>query len=69
MTEKITVGPPVLTINKGSTFMVTDHNGEIDPHEPQGVFAEDTRFVSSYRLWINGARWQRVTSACVRCVS
>jgi glycogen debranching enzyme len=65
MSSKITVGPPVLTINKGSTFMVTDRDGEIDPRAPQGVFAEDTRFLSGYRLWIDGARWQRVTSATV----
>ena len=60
MTVKITVGPPVLTINKGSTFMVTDHGGEITPTAAQGVFADDTRFVSSYRLWIDGQPWQRV---------
>src|SRR3954469_21659827 len=65
MTVKITVGPPVLTINKSSTFMVTDHGGEIDPQAAQGVFADDTRFVSLYRLRINGQRWQRLSSATV----
>jgi glycogen debranching enzyme len=65
MTVKITVGPPVLTINKGSTFMVTDYGGEITPTAAQGVFADDTRFVSSYRLWIDGQPWQRVSSAAV----
>ena len=54
MTVKITVGPPVLTINKGSTFMVTDYGGEVDPAEAQGVFADDTRFMSAYRLRVNG---------------
>ena len=31
MTIEIKVGPPVITINQGSTFMVTDQRGEIDP--------------------------------------
>jgi glycogen debranching enzyme len=62
---KILVGPPVLTINRGSTFMVTDHSGEIDPGAAQGVFADDTRFVSGYRLRINGQPWQLVSSSAV----
>lgn len=67
MTDKISVGPPVLTINRGSTFMVTDHGGEIDPDsdQGQGVFADDTRFVSTYRLRVDGASWQRVSAATV----
>ncbi|MGI8552008.1 MAG: amylo-alpha-1,6-glucosidase [Dehalococcoidia bacterium] len=65
MTVEIKVGPPVLTINRGSTFMVTDQNGEIDQNQAQGVFAEDTRFISTYNLYINEKSWERVTSAVV----
>src|SRR6476660_4656197 len=65
MAVKITVGPPVLTINRSSTFMVTDFGGEIDPDQAQGVFADDTRFVSGYRVRINGESWKRVSSATV----
>jgi glycogen debranching enzyme len=65
MTVKITVGPPVLTINRNSTFMVTDYGGEIDPAEAQGVFADDTRFVSGYRLRLNGQSWERISAATV----
>jgi glycogen debranching enzyme len=65
MTVKINVGPPVLTINRGSTFMVTDYRGQIDPLQAQGVFADDTRFVSGYRLSINGKPWERISSATV----
>jgi glycogen debranching enzyme len=59
----IKVGPPVLTINRGGTFLVTDLGGEIDPAAAQGAFAEDTRFISSYRLSVNGMPWECVTSA------
>src|SRR3970040_838311 len=53
MPIEVKVGPPVLTINQGSTFIVTDERGEIDPESEQGVFAGDTRFVSFHRLFIN----------------
>ena len=56
MPVEIKVGQPVITINQGSTFMVTDQRGEIDPESEQGVFAGDTRFVSFYQLYINGAK-------------
>ena len=65
MPVEITVGPPVITINQGNTFMVTDQRGEIDPEGEQGIFAGDTRFVSFYQLYINGVRWQLLSSSPV----
>src|SRR6185503_20591315 len=63
MPVEIAVGPPVLSINNGATFMVTDLAGEIQPDTEQGVFADDTRFVSYYAISANGAAWQRLGSA------
>jgi glycogen debranching enzyme len=63
VTVEIKVGPEVLTINRGSTFLVSDMNGEIDQMKAQGVFSEDTRFISTYQLYINEQPWERVTSA------
>lgn len=54
MPIEIQVGPPGITISRGRTFMVTDQRGEIDPQTEAGVYALDTRFVSSYRLFLNG---------------
>ena len=65
MTVDIRVGAPDLTINRGSRFMVTDLNGEIEQTKPQGLFAEDTRFISTYQLYVNQQPWQQVTSAAV----
>jgi glycogen debranching enzyme len=59
---QISVGPPVLTINQGSTFMVTSLNGEIAADSEQGVFAGDTRFVSHYTVSANGLPWVSLTS-------
>jgi glycogen debranching enzyme len=53
MPIEIKVGPPLITISQGRTFMVTDLHGEIDPRTFQGVYRNDTRFISSYRVYIN----------------
>ncbi len=63
MPIEISVGPPVLTINQGSTFMVTDLSGEIRMESEQGIFASDTRFLSHYEISANGQPWQRLTSS------
>ena len=44
-----------ITILEGSTFCICDERGDIDG-ETQGLFAEDTRFLSLLRLTINGAK-------------
>jgi glycogen debranching enzyme len=59
----ITVGPPVLTINEGNTFMVTNLRGEIEPYDAHGVFSQDTRFVSAYSLTINHSSWTLLSSS------
>lgn len=63
MPVEIAVGPPLLSMNYGPTFMVTDLGGEIQPDTEQGVFAHDTRFVSYYAIFANGVPWQRLNSA------
>ena len=63
MPVEISVGPPTLCINQGSTFMVTDLNGEIRTESELGVFADDTRFVSHYTIYADGYPWRRLTSA------
>src|SRR5919201_5178956 len=65
MPVHISVGPPVLTINQGSTFMVTALDGQIVTESEQGVFADDTRFLSSYAIFANGTPWVRLTSSAI----
>src|SRR5438093_10385263 len=63
MPVEIAVGPPLLSINHGATFMVTGLGGEVQADTEQGVFADDTRFVSYYAIFANGLPWQRLNSA------
>src|SRR5262245_23514620 len=65
MPVSISVGPPVVTINQGSTFMVTAEDGQILADTDQGVFADDTRFVSYYAVFANGQPWQLLASSTV----
>jgi glycogen debranching enzyme len=60
---EVNVGPAVITINRGSTFMVTAPDGGIREEREDGVFASDTRFVSHYELTVNGVPWVLLSSA------
>ena len=62
MTIEIKVGPPVITISQGRTFMVTDHRGFVNTDSDQGVYAIDTRFISYYHLYINRVPWNLINS-------
>jgi glycogen debranching enzyme len=59
---RISVGSPILTINHGSTFMVTDLNGHIHHEGHQGIFCDDTRYLSYYACYIDGYDWTRLSS-------
>ncbi|MBF2063604.1 MAG: amylo-alpha-1,6-glucosidase [Calothrix sp. C42_A2020_038] len=59
---RVNVGPAVLTINHSRTFMVTDLCGNISQNSQQGIFSDDTRFLSHYNCYINGLDWTRLTS-------
>src|SRR5215813_12969711 len=63
MPVEIKVGPPGITISQGRTFMVTDECGEIAPHCDEGVFAIDTRFISTYHVSVAGQPWTLLTAS------
>ena len=63
MSIEIKVGPPVITISQGRTFMVTDRRGFINASTDQGVYALDTRFISFYEIYINRVPWKVIDSS------
>ncbi|MBF6590964.1 MAG: amylo-alpha-1,6-glucosidase, partial [Ktedonobacterales bacterium] len=67
MPIEIKVAPPGITISQGRTFMLTDSAGEINPQANEGVFAADTRFISSYHLFVNGVPWALINSSPLSC--
>lgn len=65
MAVKVTVGPPVTTINHGHTFLVSEFDGSITDKSDQGLYARDTRFLSRYQLFIEGEPWTLLNSGAV----
>jgi glycogen debranching enzyme len=49
------LGPTVSSL-QGSTFVVSDRSGDVDasPSDPQGLFYHDTRFLSKWKLMLDG---------------
>src|SRR5207247_6538962 len=65
MALEVTVGPPVLTINNGHTFLVSELDGSITPASDQGLYSRDTRYLSDYQLYINGKSWTLLNSGAI----
>lgn len=53
MPTKVSVNPGQITINDGSTFLVTNTNGSIDDNLAQGFFVHDTRLIFYYETSLN----------------
>ncbi|MCS6319416.1 MAG: amylo-alpha-1,6-glucosidase [Nitrospira sp.] len=65
MAVKVIVGPPVTTINHGSTFLVSEFDGSITDASDQGFYSRDTRYISRYQLYIDGKPWTLLNSGAV----
>ncbi|MBA3920522.1 MAG: amylo-alpha-1,6-glucosidase [Nostocaceae cyanobacterium] len=47
------MNPGLITINDGSSFLVTASDGSIDENKAQGFFVGDTRLISYYEISLN----------------
>jgi hypothetical protein len=57
MPIEVVVGPPLVTINRGDTFVLSEVDGCISPYTDQGIYSRDTRYVSNYEIFADGERW------------
>ncbi len=51
-----------ITLVEGASFSISALNGDIDPGSAQGLFFEDTRFVSTWRLRLDDTELQSLAS-------
>jgi len=65
MPLEVQVGPPLVTINHGNTFLVAELDGSITDATDQGLFSNDTRYMSRYQLYIDGYRWTLLNSGAM----
>lgn len=49
---------PTVILYGGGVALACDQSGEIRAEEAHGLFAGDTRVLSTYRIEINGSRWR-----------
>jgi glycogen debranching enzyme len=62
---EIAVGPPRLALNQGDTVLVTDQDGQIGWPTEKGLFSADTRLISSWQIFADGARIQQVPGLAI----
>ena len=48
------LGAGTVTLVEGSSFCISMPNGDIEPEHPHGVFVQDTRILSGWRLSVDG---------------
>jgi glycogen debranching enzyme len=65
MAIEVTVGPPLITINHGNTFVLSEPDGSITAHTEQGIYSRDTRYVGAYTFFADGEHWILQTSGAI----
>jgi glycogen debranching enzyme len=58
MTVKIQVGPPQIAIHQGQTVLISEEDGQINWPSEKGLYFFDTRVISSWAIYANGAPWE-----------
>jgi glycogen debranching enzyme len=56
MPTQVTVNPGLITINDGSSFLVTASDSSLDDNQAQGFFIRDTHLISYYEVSLNRYR-------------
>lgn len=58
-------GDGVVTLVEGSAFCISTHSGAMDPAHPHGFFFRDTRFLSAWRIRIDGVEPEPLAATAV----
>lgn len=53
--------PDTITLLDQTSFCTSDRAGDIDPAQPHGLFVDDSRILSEWRLTIDGADLEPMT--------
>ena len=65
MSLEITVGPPLLSINRGHTVFSCEPDGQMQADGDKGLYFFDTRMVSVYRIFANGVPFELLNAASI----
>ncbi len=57
MPLEVQVGPPQIAIHQGQTVLITGEDGQIVWPTDKGLYYLDTRLISAWSIYANGASW------------
>jgi hypothetical protein len=57
MAIEVVVGPSLVTINRGDTFVLSETDGCTTACTDQRFYSRDTPYVSNYEIFADGERW------------
>ena len=62
MPLEIKVGPAQVAIHQGYAVLISEPDGQVNWPTERGLYFYDTRLISSYAMYANGANWELVNS-------
>jgi glycogen debranching enzyme len=65
MPFKVQVGPPQIAIHQAMTVLVTESDGQIHWPSDKGLYFFDTRLISAWSVYANGAAWDLLNGGAV----
>jgi glycogen debranching enzyme len=65
MPFKVQVGPPQIAIHQAMTVLVTESDGQIGWPSDKGLYFLDTRLISAWSVYANGAEWDLLNGGAV----
>lgn len=65
MSFKVQVGPPQIAIHQGKTVLVSEPDGQIKWPSEKGLYFFDTRLISAWAIYANGAPWELLNGGAV----
>jgi glycogen debranching enzyme len=65
MSFKVQVGPPQVAIHQAMTVLVTEPDGQIVWPSDKGLYFFDTRLISAWSVYANGAPWDLLNGGAV----
>jgi glycogen debranching enzyme len=65
MSFKVQVGPPQIAIHQAMTVLVTEPDGQVKWPSDKGLYFFDTRIISTWSVYANGAPWDLLNGGAV----
>ncbi len=65
MPFRVQVGPPQIAIHQAQTVCVTNEDGQISWPSEKGLYFHDTRVISAWSVYANGAPWTLLNGGAI----